>query len=173
MAELWDIYDKERNITGRFAERGVSKLKEGEYHLVAVATIINSKNEILITQRAPTKKTEPLKWELTGGSIIAGEDSLQGILREIREEIGLNFKAEDAMLLRTIIKHGTLASIKDIWLFKKDVKIEDIKFADGEVIDAKWVTIDEFLKMKEKNKMVSTINFGMEEYELALKKINN
>lgn len=172
MAEFWDIYDKNKNKTGRLAERDVYKFKEGEYHIVVVAVIINSKNEILITKRAATKKKEPLKWELTGGGVKAGETSLQGILRETREEIGMEFKAEEAIFLKEIKKDEVPADFKDLWLLKKDAKIEDIKFADGEVIGAKWVTIEEFLQIKEKNEMISTIDFGREEYDLALSKIS-
>ena len=51
MVELWDIYDKNKNKTGRVAKRDVYEFKEGEYHLVVVALIINSKKEILITKR--------------------------------------------------------------------------------------------------------------------------
>lgn len=61
MAELWDIYDENRNKTGRFAERGVYRLKKGEYHIVVVALILNSKKEILITKRAATKKSRTIK----------------------------------------------------------------------------------------------------------------
>lgn len=173
MAELWDIYDKNRNKTGRFAERGVYEFKEGEYHLVTVALIINSKKEILITKRSENKKAEPLKWELTGGGVQAGESSLQGIIRETSEEIGMKFRPEDATLLKEIRKDKTPADFKDLWLFKNDSPIENIKFEDGEVSDAKWVTIEQFLDMKENNEMISTIDFGREEYNLALEKINN
>lgn len=172
MAEFWDIYDKNKNKTGRVAERDVYKFKEGEYHIVVVAVIINSKNEILITKRSATKKKEPLKWELTGGGVKAGETSLQGILRETREEIGMEFEPNNAMLLKEIRKDEVPADFKDLWLFKKDVKIEDLKFADGEVIDAKWVTIEEFLQIKENNEIISTIDFGREEYDLALEKMS-
>lgn len=170
MAELWDIYDINKNKTGRFAERGIYKFKKGEYHIVSVALIMNSKNEILITRRAETKKSEPLKWELTGGSIKAGETSLQGILREIKEEIGLIFTEKDAIFLKEIRKDKIPPDFKDIWLFKKDVKLEDIKFTDGEVIDAKWATIEQFLQIKESKQAVSTIDLGRDEYEMALKK---
>ena len=170
MPELWDIYDINKNKTGRFAERGVYEFKEGEYHLVSVALIINSKKEILITKRSETKKSEPLKWELTGGSIKAGETSLQGILREMREEIGLTFTEKDAIFLKEIRKDKVPPDFKDIWLFKKDVNLEELKFTDGEVIDAKWVTIEEFSKIKENKEAVSTIDLGMEEYKLALEK---
>ncbi len=171
MVELWDIYDKNRNKTGRLAERDAYLFKEGEYHIVVTALIINSKKEILMTKRAPTKKKEPLKWELTGGSILAGETSLQGLLREIQEEIGLTFTPEEATFLTSIRKDKIPPDFKDIWLFKKDLKIGDIKFPDGEAIEAKWVTIEELLQMKENDETISTIDFGMEEYKLALKKL--
>ena len=170
MPELWDIYDKNKNRTGRFAERDVYKFKEGEYHIVVVAIIINSKNEILITKRSATKKKEPLKWELTGGGVKAGETSLQGILRETKEEIGLKLEPEEAIFLKEIRKDEIPADFKDLWLFKKDVNIEEMKFADGEVTEAKWVTIEKFLQIKENNEMISTIDFGKEEYDLALSK---
>lgn len=173
MVELWDIYDKNKNKTGRVAKRDVYEFKEGEYHLVVVALIINSKKEILITKRAETKKKEPLKWELTGGGVQAGESSLQGILRETSEEIGMRFTPNDAVFLKEIRKDDIPADFKDLWLFRNDLPINEIKFEDGEVIDAKWVTIDEFLQMKEDKKMISTIDFGREEYNLALKKIDN
>ena len=89
MAELWDIYDENRKKTGKVAERGVTKLEKGkEYHVAVTGIIMNSKNEILISQRAE-HKTFPLKWECNGGSILAGETSLEGIVRELKEELGL------------------------------------------------------------------------------------
>ena len=94
-------------------------------------------------------------------------------MRETSEEIGMSFKAEDAIFLKEIRKDGLHADFKDIWLFKNDSPIEDIKFEDGEVVDARWVTIDKFLEMKENKEMISTIDLGMEEYNLALEKIHN
>ena len=55
MSEFWDIYDTNRNKTGKTAERGVYELKEGEYHVIVNAIIMNSKNEILISKRASHK----------------------------------------------------------------------------------------------------------------------
>lgn len=171
MAEFWDIYDQNKCKTGKLAQRNVYQFKRGEYHLVVVAVIMNSKNEILITKRAKTKKKEPLKWELTGGGAKAGETSLQAILREIKEEIGLTFVPDEAIFLKEIRKDEVPANFKDIWLFKKDIKIEEIEFADGEVEDVKWVSIEQFLQIKEDNKMISTVDFKRGDYDLALSKM--
>ena len=56
MAELWDVYDSNRNKTGRITQRGENALKAGEYHIIVTGIIINSKNEILLSRRAEHKK---------------------------------------------------------------------------------------------------------------------
>ena len=168
MAELWDIYDINKNKTGRFAKRDVDMLKEGEYHIVVTGIILNSKNEILISKRAAHKK-HPLMWECNGGSIVAGETSLQGVLREIKEELGIEFTNKEAIFLKEIRRDKIPPNFKDLWLFKKDIDIKDITFPDGESIEAKWVNIEEFMKMYNNNEIVKGVDFGIEEYKLALK----
>ena len=83
MGELWDIYDKNRRKTGKIAERDVYEFKDGEYHIVVTGIILNSKDEILISKREPHKKFGGM-WECNGGSILAGETSIEGILRELK-----------------------------------------------------------------------------------------
>ena len=168
MAELWDVYDSNRNKTGRITQRGENALKAGEYHIIVTGIIINSKNEILLSRRAAHKKNG-LKWEFTTGSAISGETSLQGVLREIKEELGLEFNEKEAIYFKEIRKDDFPSDFKDMWIFKKDVNIKDLTFPDKEVIDAKWVSIDEFMKMKEQDEIIPHIDFGEKEYD-AIKK---
>lgn len=162
MGELWDVYDVNRKRTGRIVERGSNTLKEGEYHIVVTAIIINSKNEILMSKRAPHKK-HPLMWECCGGSILAGETSLNGVLREIKEELGIDFSKKDAIFFKELRRDKIPPDFKDLWVFRKDIDIKDVTFTDGENIDAKWVNIDEFIKMSENNEVTSTIDIGVDE----------
>ena len=55
-----------------------------------------------------------------------------------------------------------------MWLFRKDIAIKDIKFNDGEAIAAKWVSIDEFIKMYNDGEIIETVDFGLEEYNKAI-----
>ena len=83
--ELWDVYDINKRFTGKVIDRhSDERLKEGEYHLVVEAIIINSKGEILLNKRSKFKNKYPNMWESTAGSCIKGENSLQSMLREIR-----------------------------------------------------------------------------------------
>ena len=51
--------------------------------------IRNSKGEYLISQRSANRPTFPLMWECVGGSVVKGEDSMQGAIREAKEEVGI------------------------------------------------------------------------------------
>lgn len=168
MSEYWDIYDENRKKTGKIVERGVYEFEPGEYHIVVTGIILNSKNEILITKRAEHKKFG-LMWECNGGSVLAGETSLQGVIRELKEEVGLEFKKREAIFLKEVKGGKKYPDFKDLWLFRRDVKKEEITFPDGEAIDYKWVTIDEFMKMYNNKEIVPTVDFGVEEYNLALR----
>lgn len=168
MSEYWDIYDENRKKTGKIVERGVYEFEPGEYHIVVTGIILNSKNEILITKRAEHKKFG-LMWECNGGSVLAGETSLQAVIRELKEEVGVEFKKREAIFLKEVKGGKKYPDFKDLWLFRRDVKKEEITFPDGEATDYKWVTIDEFMKMYNNKEIVPTVDFGVEEYNLALK----
>lgn len=172
MRELWDVYDKNKIKTGKIVERGNETLKEGEYHLVVNAVIINSEGKILLAQRAAHKE-HGLKWEFSGGSVVAGEDSLQGILRELYEEIGLRFCPDEAILYKEDIENEHF-NFSDLWIFNKDVSIEnDIKFNDGETINAKWVTLDEFLEMNNNKELAPSADLTKEDYNKIIKLIED
>lgn len=168
MAEFWDVYDENKKKTGKAAERGVYEFENGEYHLVVQAIILNTKNEILITKRAPFKKFGGM-WECNGGSVLRGETSLEGILREVKEELGIEFSKKEAIFLKEVKREMIPANFKDLWLFKRDIADNEITLPDGEATDFKWVNIDEFIKMFDNKEIVPTVDFGRGEYELAVK----
>ena len=161
--EFWDIYDSNRNKINKVIQRdGIQRLGLGEYHLVVEAIIINDNNKILIGKRAKNKKNYPLYWECNGGSVKSGESSQQGILREIYEELGINFKNDDAILYKSI-RDDSIKAFKDFWIFKRNIDINSIKFIDKETIEAKWVSIDELEKMKENNEFMPRSILNREE----------
>ena len=159
--EKLDLYDENRNKLDKVRVRYKDKQKKGEYVLATQATIINSKGEILISQRSPKKKFYPLKWECNGGAVLSGETSKEGIIRELKEELGLDFNAKDAVLIKT---DKNDRRFKDIFLFFKDIDIKEIVFSDGESVAAKWVEIDEFEKMYNQGEICESVNFDRSDY---------
>ncbi len=145
MSEYWDVYDKFRNRTNKIIQRDSSELlKNGEYHIVVTGIVENSNKQILITRRNKNKKLYPGLWECTGGSAKAGESSKDAIIREIEEEIGIELKKEEGQFLGTIQKENYF---RDVWKFKRDISSKDIFYNDGEVIDSKWVLLDEYVDL--------------------------
>ena len=67
---------------------------------VACALITLQTGEILVTQRSSAMSL-PLKWEFPGGKVEAGESAEQCILREIKEELGI-----DILVLRKMKAHA-------------------------------------------------------------------
>ena len=48
------------------------------------------------------------------------------------------------MRTRTIQKENYF---RDVWKFKRDISSKDIFYNDGEVIDSKWVLLDEYVDL--------------------------
>jgi isopentenyldiphosphate isomerase len=169
MEELFDIYDENKNKLGRTKVRYKDTIEEGEYAIGVQAIIINSKKQILISQRSAKKSIYPLKWECNGGAVLAGETFIQGLVREIYEELGIMLKEEDAIYFNSIKRSR---SFKEIYLFKKDIDISELRFADGEAIAGKWVYIDEFIDMFNSGEIVENVNFDREDYYKSLELLN-
>lgn len=151
--ELWDLLDRNRNKIDKTHERG-KPLPEGYYHLLVYIIVQNDKGEILLSKRHQNKVFGNL-WECTGGSALAGEDSLQAALREVKEEVGLDLASIDGKIIFQETRENPPAHF-DYWLFQANAAIEDLTFQNDEVIDAKWVTREAFEKMVKKKEVVPT-----------------
>lgn len=88
--ELWDIYDSNKQKTGRTMKRNDWCLKDGEYHLTVLGVVATPDGRFLITKRVMTKSWAPGWWEVSGGAAQAGEESLDAVRREVLEETGLD-----------------------------------------------------------------------------------
>ena len=142
MEEMWDLLNDQGKPTGKLHKRGLP-MQEGTYHLVVHVWVVNQKGELLLSQRSVDRPTHPLQWEVTGGSVLAGETSFQGALREVREELGIS---PDPTLGRLILHQRREAecSFCDGWLFYSNVELADLPLPTEEVAAAKWVTMEEF-----------------------------
>lgn len=150
MAEIWDLYDKDKNLIGKTHERG-KPLSNGEYNLVVEVWVVNDKRQILLTRRHPSKFHGDL-WEAPGGAVTVGEESITGAKRELFEETGID--SGDALsLLGTLVKRDWIV---DMYILKKNISIDQLRLQKEEVTDAKWVSITEFEEMCSK-KMITPV----------------
>jgi len=144
--ELVDVYDKNRNITGKIIKRkDIESLSDDEYIVTVHCFIINSSKQILLTQRS-LNKSRGGKWEDTHGGLQSGETSILGIKRELKEEIGIDIKNNELKLIKTFKRKN---KFRDIYIVKKDIPIYAFKCNTDEVMDCKYVTLEQFKLMIE------------------------
>lgn len=143
MKEIWDLYDKNKTKTGEVIERG-KKVPKGRYYITVVVWIQNSKDEFLI-QKTVSEKHH--MWSTTGGHPKIGESSLEGIVTEIKEELGLIVSEKELQLFKTI---KTEDDFVDIYYIKIDVSLEEIAIQEEEVEAVKWASIEEINSLIDK-----------------------
>lgn len=140
--EIWDLLDGDRRPLGMTHPRGQDyPLPAGAYHLAVTVLTMTPDGRLLLTRRAPTKRLYPGYWELTAGSAVAGETSLEAAARELREETGL-----------VVAQHGSLEQLgslreptafMDVYLLRTATSAEDttITLQEGETVDHRWVDL--------------------------------
>ena len=160
--ELWDLYTKDRQLTGETHTRG-DALPEGRFHLVVHVWIQNAKGEFLISQRSANRPTFPLLWECVGGSVLKGESSLEGALREVKEEVGLDLSPDDGKLIfsevRDLVNGKPYRDIMDVWLFRYDGEVSLKHATTDEVAQVKWMTRPQVRELFEQGKLVRTLEY--------------
>lgn len=162
--EKWDLYTKYREKTGEeYIRQSECMIPEGKYHLVVHVWIRNSSGEYLISQRAATRPTFPLSWECVGGSVLAGESSIEGAVREVKEEVGIELNPAKGKLVFSKIRNEydgmKFRDILDVWLFEYDGDIDLTNATTDEVNDAKWITMEDIHKLYDSGKLVKTLDY--------------
>ena len=151
MIEYWDIYDENRNKTGRIHRRG-DGMQSGDYHLVIHVCIFNSKNELLIQRRHPNKIGWPGMWDISAaGSALQNEDSRMAAIREVKEELGIEINLDR---LRPHFTINFEQGFDDYWFIEQEIDLKDIILQPEEVVDAKWVKEDELIKLLEAGQFI-------------------
>ncbi len=148
--ELWDVYDRSGRKTGAVKEKE-SEYLPGEYHLAMEAWVFNDRREILIQQRSWNRPILPGMWGLTTGRMVVGEDSRQGCVRELKEELGLSVSPEELYFLRRIIRDDPL--IWDIYFLRRNVPAESLTLQREEVAQARWVSFRRFCELLEEKRI--------------------
>lgn len=155
--ELWDIYDKDKKPTGRTMKRNDWCLKPGEYHLTVLGVIKRLDGKYLITKRSMDKSWAAGWWEVSGGAAIAGESSNDAVIREIKEETGLDVtNAEGGYVFsyqRENPEEGDNYFV-DIYRFVMDFDENDIKLQEEETNGFKITDIEEIKKIADEGKFL-------------------
>ena len=150
--EFWDIYDAKKQRTGRTMKRNDWCLKDGEYHLTVLGVVVRPDGKFLITKRVMTKTWAPGWWEVSGGAVMAGEDSEDAVRREVLEETGLDVSGCAGGYLFTYKRENPGEGdnyFVDVYRFVMDFNEKDVKAQEEETDGFMLATAEQIKELAE------------------------
>lgn len=157
--ELWDAYTKDGKLTDQVLVRD-EPVPEGLYHLTCEVLVRHTDGKYLCMKRASTKRMYPGYYETTsGGSALQGENPLQCIRRELREETGIDceeFEQVGKYISRDTIYYEFACTV--------DCDKDSIVLQEGETEGYKWMTGEEFAAHINSNRVIDTQKERFAEY---------
>jgi isopentenyldiphosphate isomerase len=151
--EYFDILDENGNKTGKTKLRSEVH-RDGDWHKAVHIWIINNDGDILLQRRCATKDSNPNMLDISSaGHLSAGDDSLEGALRELKEELDLDIKPEDLQFIKTLKRSSKYTAtfinneFDDLYIVRTDKKIEDMKYQEEEISEIMYVPYKKFKEM--------------------------
>lgn len=137
--ELLDIVDKNGAFTGEIVER--KKAQElGLLHWEVIIVVVNEKKQILLQKRSANKKHFPNKWALCSGLVISGESCDEAAVRELKEELGVEFQISDLHLLEENL------NLTRFYYVITNYDESQFVIQKEELSSVKWFDLDEILE---------------------------
>lgn len=146
MREERDLYDANGNITGKTYYKG-DDIAEGYFPMVVMIAIQNSNGQFLMQKRVKSKGGD---WGVTGGHPKAGETTDQGIVTEVKEELGIDISSCN---LETFCSGCDGKDCYKMYYLKLDLDIDKLTIQKEELDEVRWFSLDELQKMVEKNEL--------------------
>lgn len=155
--ELEDLYDSNFNKLNKVIRRRIDEIPEGCYVMMSYALIKN--NEMYLLEQATARSNNTLA--IPGGHVLAGEDGLTGLKRELKEELNL----EDLIIkhLDTII-YPYNNYIFNIYLIEEEIDIDSIKYDSEEVVNINWYTKEDIISKIKEGKVNKGYAYILENY---------
>lgn len=154
--ELRDLYDKNLNKTDLTYYKG-EKIPDNYYPMVVMIAIENSEGKFLMQKRVESKGGD---WGVTGGHPKSGETPKEGIITEVKEELGIDISNE------YIEEFNSGCDGKDCYIMyylKKDIDSSLFNIQLEELSEVRWFSIEEL------NHMVETKELNQDQVDFFIK----
>lgn len=143
MREKRDLYNKDSELTGLTYYKGDS-IPEGYYPMVVMIAIQNSEGKFLMQKRVPSKGGD---YGVTGGHPKSGETPYEGIITEVKEELGIDISDKE------IIEFNSGCDGVDcykMYYTKLDISMDEFVIQEEELSEVRWFSMEELEDMVDK-----------------------
>lgn len=149
--EYFDVLNEQGEFTGKIETREKCH-GQGLWHRAVYGFIFNSNGEVLLQKRSKTKKLWPDLWDVTaGGHVLTGEFGEQALIREVKEELGIEVKENEIKYLVGSVSSNIKGNIinnhfNECYIIRKQIDVKDIKLQEEEVEEIRWFSKGEILE---------------------------
>ena len=147
--ELVDIVDDDDRVIATVT-RAEMRSKRLQHRSVGIA-VMSSDGRLLIHRRSADKDLWPGWWDIAAGGVVtAGETYEVAARRELAEELGITDVELDCLGQSHYVDDQLAALCRGY----RVVHDGPFKFADGEIVEARWVTVAELEVMRATNRFL-------------------
>ena len=124
---------------------------------VGIHGVIANRGRLLVLCRAPGMTYRPRAWDLPGGHLQLGETAEACLLREIKEETGL-----DAVIERLLGLHKTESEpyLQALYACRLAV-YRQVRLRPEEHVESRWVSLEEMAEMDLIPYLLSALRLGL------------
>lgn len=153
------IVDENGNFTGKIMDKDEAHDKNLLHNEVGLF-LINDKGQVLLQKRSSNKRFDPNKWALCAGHVEAHESLEEAMLREAKEEIGIDISKNDLHQFgeKDVLIRNSNSHITYFYYIKTNMEEKEFTIQEDELSEVKWFYIDEVIDMI--NKKDTSIVFG-------------
>ena len=144
--EQWDIYDENKQKTGRTMNRNDWNMQPGDFHLTVLGVLRRPDGTYLITRRRMDKEWAPGCWEVSGGAAQVGEASEDAVKREILEETGVDVSNADGGYVfsyKRVNPEEKNNYFVDIFRYTMDIPDSAVHTQEREVMEYAFATLEQ------------------------------
>ena len=167
----WDLYDKNFNKSGKVINEN-EEIPDDLYHYSVNIWIVKSKHQHLLVRNTLNYNIHyPGFWNSINGNVLSEETPIECSIKSVKDKIGIEIDENDFEKLDTKTR-DPYHYIYETYIVRKDINLNDIKFNDGCVVQAKWVDIKEIYNMIENGEIAWVMISRLEEYIIPKLKEN-
>ncbi len=151
MEEKFDVLNEKGEYTN-IVETREKCHKEGLWHKAVTIFIINSNRQVLLQKRSKNKRMWPDMWDITaGGHVLTGEFGFQAIIREVKEELGIELNKNEIIFLGSALSSNISRNIinnhfNEFYVVNKNIDENKLKLQEEEVSEVKWIDKEDIIK---------------------------